>query len=250
MKLKHNSIRSGSRIKSSALIVRWQALPALQQTQCYQGTEGRFVCTGPASSRVRPACPGPGEHRGARPGLGVWGGVSASAPQRVPPPCPPAGAAGSGPSQCHRTANAVGGQGLGRCLSAGALMSLSPMGAPRVPAHPRGDPADMGAEPPALQFARSCSCQSWVPTALSTRSSPTEPHPTSHIPHPTSHIHHPASRIPHPSLISARSRPEPWPCPGGWGCWAGCYGASTALRVFLYIPLLFLTLPTQIPNPE
>lgn len=56
MKLKHNSIRSGSRVKSSALIVCWQALPALQQTQCYQGTEGRFVCTGRASCCVRPAC--------------------------------------------------------------------------------------------------------------------------------------------------------------------------------------------------
>lgn len=56
MKLKHNSIRSGSRVKSSALIVYWQALPALQQTQCYQGTEGRFVCTGRASCCVRPAC--------------------------------------------------------------------------------------------------------------------------------------------------------------------------------------------------
>lgn len=58
MKLKHNSIRSGSRVKSSALIVCWQALPAPQQTQCYQGTEGRFVCTGRASCCVRPACPG------------------------------------------------------------------------------------------------------------------------------------------------------------------------------------------------
>jgi len=66
MKLKHNSIQSGSRVKSSALIVCWQALPALQQTQCYQGTEGRFVCTGRASCCVRPACPGPGEHWDAR----------------------------------------------------------------------------------------------------------------------------------------------------------------------------------------
>lgn len=74
MKLKHNSIRSGSRVKSSALIVCWQALPALQQTQCYQGTEGRFVCTGRASCCVRPACPGPGEHRDARPRTGAAGG--------------------------------------------------------------------------------------------------------------------------------------------------------------------------------
>lgn len=58
MKLKHNSIRSWSRVKSSALIVCWQALPAPQQTQCYQGTEGRFVFTGRASCCVRPACPG------------------------------------------------------------------------------------------------------------------------------------------------------------------------------------------------
>lgn len=74
MKLKHNSIRSGSRVKSSALIVCWQALPALQQTQCYQGTEGRFVCTGRASCCVRPACPGPREHRDARPRTGAAGG--------------------------------------------------------------------------------------------------------------------------------------------------------------------------------
>lgn len=66
MNLKHNSIRSKSRVKSSALIVCWQALPALRQTQCYQGTEGRFVCTGRVSCCVRPACPRPEEHRGAR----------------------------------------------------------------------------------------------------------------------------------------------------------------------------------------
>lgn len=67
MKLKHNSIRSGSRVKSSALIVCWQALPSPQQTQCYQGTEGRFVCTGRAGCCVRPACPG------------VWGAPACTA---------------------------------------------------------------------------------------------------------------------------------------------------------------------------
>lgn len=70
MKLKHNSIRSRSRVKSSALIVCWQALPAPKQTQCYQGTEGRFVCTGRASCSVRPACPE------------VWGAVGCTAKDR------------------------------------------------------------------------------------------------------------------------------------------------------------------------
>lgn len=82
MKLKHNSIRSGSRVKSSALIVCWQALPALQQTQCYQGTEGRFVCTGRASCCVRPACPGPGEHWDAQPRTGAAGGWGRQAAPR------------------------------------------------------------------------------------------------------------------------------------------------------------------------
>lgn len=83
MKLKHNSIRSGSRVKSSALIVCWQALPAPQQTQCYQGTEGRFVFTGRASCCVRPACPG------------VWGEAGCTAEERG---CQGPGEAGSTPA--------------------------------------------------------------------------------------------------------------------------------------------------------
>lgn len=95
MKLKHNSIRSGSRIKSSALIVHWQALPARQQTQCYQGTEGRFVCTGRESCCVRPACPEPGEHRDTRMGPRAAEGSSTPKPSLW---VPSDGAAASGPS--------------------------------------------------------------------------------------------------------------------------------------------------------
>lgn len=150
MKLKHNSIRSGSRIKSSALIVRWQALPAPQQTQCYQGTEGRFVCTGPASCRVRPACPGPGSTGAHDRDWGSGGCQCLSTTAGPPSVTPGLGQLVQVPPSVTTKLMLWGDRAQGRCLSVGALTSPSPLGAPRVPAHPRGDRAGMGAEPPAL----------------------------------------------------------------------------------------------------
>lgn len=242
MKLKHNSIRSGSRIKSSALIVRWQALPAPQQTQCYQGTEGRFVCTGPASCRVRPACPGPGSTGAHDRDWGSRGCQCLSTTAGPPSVSPQLGQLVQVPPSVTTKLMLWEDRARGRCLSAGTLTSPSPLGAPRVPAHPRGDPAGMGAEPPALQIARSCSCQSWVPTALSTRSCPTEPQITSRIPHPTPHIPHPASRIPHLASrfdlrpLPARALAVPWRLGLlGWLLW----GQHCLASLSLYTPVIF-----------
>lgn len=172
MKLKHNSIRSGSRVKSSALIVCWQALPAPQQTQCYQGTEGRFVCTGRASCCVRPACPGvwgaPGctaGERGCR-GLGEAPKAPAaragsSVPARgalagghtwIQPPCTalwPEETGQAAPSECQHRVKATEGQGPRvMSLPGGIYMASSSMGAAQLLGQEAAELADPGIPPP------------------------------------------------------------------------------------------------------
>lgn len=208
MKLKHNSIRSGSRIKSSALIVHWQALPARQQTQCYQGTEGRFVCTGRESCCVRPACPEPGEHRDTRMGPRAAEGSSTPTPSLW---VPLDGAAASGPSWW--ISSAAEGQ------HSGVMLDDENTRVPVSRVFPGAGAPRGVAQPPALHFAVSHRAGRAGCPMLSPYASPWT-----------------ASRIPHPTLISARALAVP----SVPGLPAGLlWGQHSLLSLSLYTPVIF-----------